>query len=111
MEVSLEGETDPQGDHWKSARREQRHAKQSRGQCGRAERLKRAMMEGKDGGKTWEEKDQDPGRDPGPRRPETERAGWSSSRQRVGGWGPRLARPQQISGGEGAWEYMVLPPW
>lgn len=64
MEVSLEGETDPQDDHWKPARREQRHAKQSRGQCGRAERLKRAMMEGKDGGKTWEEKDQDPDRDP-----------------------------------------------
>lgn len=68
-------------------------------------------MEGKDGGKTWEEKDRDPDRDQGPGRPETERAGWSNSRQRVGGWGPRLPRPQQISGGEGAWEYMVLPPW
>lgn len=112
MEVSLEGETDPQEDHWESARREQRHAKQRCWQCGRTGRLKRAMMEGKDGGKTWEEKDQDPDRESQDQdgRRGKELAGATAGKE-LGGWGPRLPRPQQISGGEGELGYMLLPPW
>lgn len=125
MEVSLEGETDPQDDRWESARREQRHAKQRCWQCGRTGRLKRAMMEGKDGGKDVGRKGPGPGprpREPGPRRPERERAGWSNSRQRVGGVGPATSQAPAVFGwGGGAWvhvapaligslaEYLIVP--
>lgn len=58
-------------------------------------------MEGKDGGKTWEEKDQDPDRDPGPRRPETERAAGATAGKELGGGARDFPGPSRFRVGRG----------